>query len=106
MCGIAEKVGHHMVDGMAVRACRVIGPAYGVTVGHEPWPVSSIRIGVRRVRVYWTEAAAVQLGPLMGGQPIAPCLAPETRRSGLVGGVLPRNICPSPGRHQRWQEGR
>ena len=45
----------------------------------------------------------------VGGQPTAPCWAPETGRSpqssGLVGGVLPSDTCPSPGRHQRGQEG-
>ena len=36
MSGTAEELGHRVVGGAAVGALGVIGPAYGVTVGHEP----------------------------------------------------------------------
>ena len=35
MSGAAKEVGHRVVGGATIEAGRVIGPAYGVTVGYE-----------------------------------------------------------------------
>ena len=36
MSGTAKEVGHRLVRGAAIRAGGVVGPMYGLTVGHEP----------------------------------------------------------------------
>ena len=101
-CRTAEEVGHRMVSGMVDEAGRVVGPAYGVVVGRA---VSSIQSRAGRGLICRTEAAAVQLDPLVGGEPREPCWAPETERcpqsSGLVGGAWPGNMCPPQGSHHR-----
>ena len=81
--------------------------------GSRKWTMSSIQRGYVRRHICRTGAAAVLLGPLVGGQPSAPCWAPETRRSplstGLICGVWPSDMWTPPDqnatkddRRRRW----
>ena len=55
-------MGHRVVGEVAVGACGVIGPAYGVAVGLEPQAIAGSELGERRFGK--TRAAVVQLGQL------------------------------------------
>ena len=101
MCQTAKEMSHRVVDGVAVIAGRVIGPAYGVAVGLEH------RAG--RGRFGNNEAEVVRLDQLEREWSWTLCWVAETgrspRSSGIVGGVWQRGKHPRPARHQRWEEG-
>ena len=110
MCGTTEEVNHRVVSDMAVGICRVVGPAYGVTVVHESWAVG-IQSRAGRWRIYRTEAADLWLGPLVGGPGggggglggDSPETAQSVQSFGLVWGIWPRDMCLPLGCYQRWQ---
>ena len=104
MSGIAREMGHCVFGGAAVGAGGVIGPAYGLTVGHKPRTMAGT--GAVRGRSDMIAAAVVWLGQLEGGgEPGAPCWMPGARwsplSSGPGGGVWPGGKRPLPSRPRR-----